>query len=168
MKYRFGDFSLDLRRGTLEGAAGVVHLRPQAFKLLEVLVTRAPEIIGHEELLDLVWGTRHLSPSSLKQTISEVRHTLGDAVIKCAVGRRRKTRRRPENDNSAYGERHAEDDPRISSTARTVHDACVRGKRPKSFERCSAAITSHAGKPTTFEYEPSMRETANAPIPWIA
>lgn len=79
MKYRFGDFSLDLRRGTLEGAAGVVHLRPQAFKLLEVLVTRAPEIIGHEELLDLVWGTRHLSPSSLKQTISEVRHTLGDA-----------------------------------------------------------------------------------------
>lgn len=79
MKYRFGDFSLDLRRGTLEGAAGVVHLRPQAFKLLEVLVTRAPEIIGHEELLDLVWGTRHLSPSSLKQTISEVRHALGDA-----------------------------------------------------------------------------------------
>lgn len=79
MKYRFADFVLDLRRGTLEGAAGLIHLRPQAFKLLEVLVTRAPAMVGHEELLDLVWGTRHLSASSLKQTISEVRQALGDS-----------------------------------------------------------------------------------------
>lgn len=78
MRYRFADFVLDLRRGTLTGPAGAVHLRPQTFKLLEVLITRAPEMVGHEELLDRVWGTQHLSPSSLKQAISEVRQALGD------------------------------------------------------------------------------------------
>lgn len=78
MRYRFADLVLDLRRGTLEGPAGAIHLRPQAFKLLELLVSRAPEIVPHEELLDRVWGTRHLSPSSLKQAISELRQALGD------------------------------------------------------------------------------------------
>jgi len=79
MKYRFADFLLDLRCGTLEkGEAGAIHLRPQTFKLLEVLISRAPEIVSHEELLDAVWGTQHLSPSSLKQAISELRQALGD------------------------------------------------------------------------------------------
>lgn len=78
MRYRFADFVLDLRRGTLEGPAGAIHLRPQAFKLLALLISRAPEIVPHEELLDRVWGTRHLSPSSLKQAISELRQALGD------------------------------------------------------------------------------------------
>lgn len=78
MRYRFADHVLDLRRGTLEGPAGAIHLRPQAFKLLELLISRAPEIVPHEELLDRVWGTRHLSPSSLKQGISELRQALGD------------------------------------------------------------------------------------------
>ena len=29
-------------------------------------------------------------------------------------------------------------------------------------------MTSHTGSPTTFDHDPSMRATANAPIPWMA
>lgn len=78
MRYRFAEFLLDLRRGSLAGPDGPVHLRPQAFRLLEVLVSRAPEMVPRDELLDRVWGTRHLSPGSLKQAISELRQALGD------------------------------------------------------------------------------------------
>ncbi len=78
MRYRFAEFLLDLRRGSLAGPEGSVHLRPQAFRLLEVLVSRAPGMVPRDELLDRVWGTRHLSPGSLKQAISELRQALGD------------------------------------------------------------------------------------------
>jgi DNA-binding winged helix-turn-helix (wHTH) protein/tetratricopeptide (TPR) repeat protein/TolB-like protein len=76
--YRFGSFTLDLNRGSLRGPGGEIKLRHQAFRLLVVLVEKAPNILSHDQLLDLVWGKEHLSASSLKQAISEVRHALGD------------------------------------------------------------------------------------------
>ncbi len=78
MVYRFGSFTLDLDRGALQGPDGEIKLRRQAFRLLVVLVEEAPNILSHDQLLDLVWGKEHLSASSLKQAISEVRHALSD------------------------------------------------------------------------------------------
>ncbi len=78
MIYRFGSFTLDLDRGSLQGPGGDLKLRHQAFRLLVVLVEKAPNILSHDQLLDLVWGKEHLSASSLKQAISEVRQALGD------------------------------------------------------------------------------------------
>jgi DNA-binding winged helix-turn-helix (wHTH) protein len=73
---------LDLDRGSLHGPEGESKLRRQAFKLLRVLVEEAPNILSHDQLLDLVWGKEHLSASSLKQAISEVRQALGDDPAK--------------------------------------------------------------------------------------
>jgi DNA-binding winged helix-turn-helix (wHTH) protein/tetratricopeptide (TPR) repeat protein len=78
MKYCFGDFTLDLEASRLLGPEGEIRLRPQAFKMLEVLVESAPRILSQEELLDRVWGVEHLSPASVKQAVSEVRQALGD------------------------------------------------------------------------------------------
>ncbi|HYG65461.1 MAG TPA: tetratricopeptide repeat protein [Thermoanaerobaculia bacterium] len=78
MKYRFGEFVLDLEAGRLLGPDGEVRLRPQPFRLLQVLVENAPRILSQEELLDLVWGVEHLSPASVKQAVSEVRQALRD------------------------------------------------------------------------------------------
>jgi DNA-binding winged helix-turn-helix (wHTH) protein/tetratricopeptide (TPR) repeat protein/TolB-like protein len=78
VKLRFGDFVLDQETGRLLGPAGEVRLRPQAFRMLEVLVEQAPKILSQEELLDRVWGVEHLSPASVKQAVSEVRQALGD------------------------------------------------------------------------------------------
>lgn len=78
MKLGFGKFVLDRRAGRLLGPLGEVPLRPQAFRMLEVLAEQAPKILSQEELLDRVWGVEHLSPASVKQAISEVRQALGD------------------------------------------------------------------------------------------
>jgi DNA-binding winged helix-turn-helix (wHTH) protein len=78
VKLRFGDFVLDRETGRLLGPWGEVRLRPQAFRMLEVLAEQAPKILSQEELLDRVWGVEHLSPASVKQAVSEVRQALGD------------------------------------------------------------------------------------------
>jgi DNA-binding winged helix-turn-helix (wHTH) protein len=77
---------LDREAGRITGTDGEeVRLRPQAFKMLEVLVAAAPRILTQEELLDRVWGVEHLSPASVKQTVSEVRLALGDDPARPAV-----------------------------------------------------------------------------------
>jgi len=53
--------------------------------MLEVLAEQAPKILSQEELLDRVWGVEHLSPSSVKQAVSEVRQALGDAAARPSV-----------------------------------------------------------------------------------
>lgn len=78
MKYQFGEFTLDLEASRLLGPDGEIRLRPQAFRMLEVLTESAPRILSQEDLLDRVWGVEHLSPASVKQAVSEVRQALGD------------------------------------------------------------------------------------------
>jgi DNA-binding winged helix-turn-helix (wHTH) protein/tetratricopeptide (TPR) repeat protein/TolB-like protein len=85
MKYQFGELILDLEAGRLLGRDGEVRLRPQAFRLLRVLVENAPKILSQEELLDRVWGVEHLSPASVKQAVSEVRQALGDDPARPAM-----------------------------------------------------------------------------------
>ena len=82
MRLRFAGFLLDLELGTLQGPEGQLHLRPQTFRMLEILVHESPRILGTEELLNKVWGTEHLSESSVRQTISELRQTLGDSAAR--------------------------------------------------------------------------------------
>jgi len=69
---------LDLEASRLLGPEGEIRLRPQAFRMLEVLAESAPKILSQEALLDRVWGVEHLSPASVKQAISEVRQALRD------------------------------------------------------------------------------------------
>lgn len=74
----FAGFVLDRGAGRLLGQDGEVRLRPQAFRLLEVLLEAAPRILSQDELLDQAWGVEHLSPASVKQAVSEIRQALGD------------------------------------------------------------------------------------------
>ncbi|HWM92786.1 MAG TPA: tetratricopeptide repeat protein [Thermoanaerobaculia bacterium] len=74
----FAGFVLDRETGRLLGPEGEIRLRPQTFRLLEVLVESAPRILSQDELLDRAWGVEHLSPASVKQAISEIRQALGD------------------------------------------------------------------------------------------
>jgi len=49
--YRFGEFVLDLSRGSLEGAQGQIELRPKSFEVLRYLVEHPDCLISKEELL---------------------------------------------------------------------------------------------------------------------
>jgi DNA-binding winged helix-turn-helix (wHTH) protein len=76
--FRFRPFVLDTTCGRLYLDGEPVHLRPQAYALLRVLVEGAPALMSKDELLDAVWGVEHISPSTLKQTMSELRSALDD------------------------------------------------------------------------------------------
>ncbi|MCB1054004.1 MAG: tetratricopeptide repeat protein [Acidobacteria bacterium] len=80
MLYRFGELTLDLGAGRLEGPQGEIALRPQTFRLLALLVEEAPRVVSQDELLDRVWGTEHLSSNSVRQAVSELRAALGDTA----------------------------------------------------------------------------------------
>ncbi len=80
MRYRFGDHDLDTETGELIGPSGPIELRRRTFRLLRVLVEKAPALVRHDELLDEVWGRTALSANALSQAISELRQALGDSA----------------------------------------------------------------------------------------
>jgi DNA-binding winged helix-turn-helix (wHTH) protein/tetratricopeptide (TPR) repeat protein len=78
MLYRIGEFQLDTERELLTGRDGAVALRRQTYRLLLLLVERAPALVGRDELMDELWGHHALSPNVIPQTVSELRQALGD------------------------------------------------------------------------------------------
>ncbi|WP_410962825.1 winged helix-turn-helix domain-containing protein, partial [Salmonella sp. SAL4446] len=56
--FRFGDFVLDDATFALSGPAGPVHVEPQVFELLLLLVVNHDRVVPKEELLDTIWGDR--------------------------------------------------------------------------------------------------------------
>lgn len=80
MHYRFDRFVLDIQTGTLTSEGQAIALRRRAFDLLRVLIEHAPGLVSRDRILDEVWGHDALTPNVLPQTISEIRHALGDSA----------------------------------------------------------------------------------------
>ncbi len=76
--YRFADCEVDVARRELRRAGRPVHLEPQAFELLVVLLERADEVVSKADLLDGVWGHRFLSEANVTTRVKEVRRAVGD------------------------------------------------------------------------------------------
>src|SRR5690606_6155330 len=76
--YRFGDIVVDAPAHTLERAGALQQIEPKAFAVLLALLRRPGELLGREELLDLVWGHRHVTPGVLTRAIAQLRHALED------------------------------------------------------------------------------------------
>lgn len=76
--YSFGEYTLDLRRGTLLRAATEVPLRPKSFSVLRFLVERHGQLVTKDELLDGVWGRTVVTEGSITQCLLDVRRAIGD------------------------------------------------------------------------------------------
>ncbi|MGH8303246.1 MAG: ATP-binding protein [Steroidobacteraceae bacterium] len=78
MSYRCGDFHLDPanRRFTRLGAE--IALEPKTLAVLVQLVSRAGVLVTRNEILDAVWGHRHVTPSALNRRIALARRALSD------------------------------------------------------------------------------------------
>jgi adenylate cyclase len=76
--YRFGGFTLDLRRGLLIGGEQPVALRPKVFQLLTCLVLNAGRVMSKDELIETVWPDVTVTEDSLSQCVGELRRVLGD------------------------------------------------------------------------------------------
>jgi len=75
---RFAEFDLDEANASLLRAGQSVSLPPKAFAVLCHLARQPRQLVRKNDLLDAVWGHRHVSESVLKTTVSQIRAALGD------------------------------------------------------------------------------------------
>jgi DNA-binding response OmpR family regulator len=73
-----GEYVLDESNARLTKDGESLDLPPKAFSVLCVLVRNSQRLITKDELLDAVWGHRHVSESVLKTVINQLRTLLGD------------------------------------------------------------------------------------------
>jgi len=76
--YRFDDIVVDPAAHSLLRAGVPQPVEPKAFAVLLALLQHPGELIGRDDLLDLVWGHRHVTPGVLTRVIAQLRHALGD------------------------------------------------------------------------------------------
>ncbi len=78
MRFLLGDVTVDrARRGLFRGEARV-HLSPQAWRLLELLLDRRPAAVSRREILDAVWPDVVVSDGSVAVLVNELRKALRD------------------------------------------------------------------------------------------
>src|SRR5262245_59016934 len=73
-----GDYVLDESNARLTRDGKPLELPPKAFAVLCLLARNAQKLVTKDELLDAVWGHRHVSESVLKTIINQLRGELGD------------------------------------------------------------------------------------------
>lgn len=78
MIFRFGDFTLDTADAVLALNGTRVHLEPQVFDLLRLLVERHGRLVTRDEILAEVWQGRFVSDAALSSRIKAARAALGD------------------------------------------------------------------------------------------
>ncbi|MEP6632839.1 MAG: tetratricopeptide repeat protein [Luteimonas sp.] len=77
-RYRFGDAVVDESAHTLLRAGVPRAIEPKTFAVLLALLQRPGELLGRDELLDRVWGHRHVTPGVLTRAIAQLRQALDD------------------------------------------------------------------------------------------
>jgi DNA-binding response OmpR family regulator len=73
-----GEYVLDESNARLTRDGEPLDLPPKAFSVLCLLVRNSQRLVTKDELLDAVWGHRHVSESVLKTIINQLRTLLGD------------------------------------------------------------------------------------------
>jgi TolB-like protein len=74
----FGPYLLDLVKGQVRLGEQEVKLTPKALTVLHVLVTRAGQLVGKDDLFQTVWADTVVSDDALTTCILELRRALGD------------------------------------------------------------------------------------------
>ncbi len=78
VEYRFNDVRVDTRGHSVTRAGVELQLEPKAYAVLLQLLGRPGAVFERDELLDAVWGHRHVTPAVLNRVIAMLRRELGD------------------------------------------------------------------------------------------
>ena len=76
--YQFGPFVADLRKRLLWRDGRAVGLTPKAFEILAVLLQRAGQVVGKDELVEAVWGQAVVEDATIARHISTLRRALDE------------------------------------------------------------------------------------------
>lgn len=77
-EFRFADVRVDTRAHQVWRAGSAVALEPKAYAVLVELLRKPGAVIARDDLLDAVWGHRHVTPGVLNRVIAMLRRELGD------------------------------------------------------------------------------------------
>ncbi len=77
-KLAFDDVVIDFAARRLWRAGAEQPLEPKAFAVLEVLAGSPGRALSRDEILDAVWGHRHVTQSVLNRILSLLRQALGE------------------------------------------------------------------------------------------
>ncbi|MFT3670381.1 MAG: winged helix-turn-helix domain-containing protein [Pseudoxanthomonas sp.] len=75
---RFGDTTIDFTGRRLWRAGEEQALEPKAFAVLALLASEPGRVFTRDEILDAVWGHRHVTPGVLNRIVTLLRHALGE------------------------------------------------------------------------------------------
>lgn len=75
---RFEAFDIDLDAQSLRVGGDEVHVEPQVFDLIALLVRNPGRLISHEEIIERVWRGRIVSDSAIATRVNAARRALGD------------------------------------------------------------------------------------------
>jgi TolB-like protein len=78
MIYQFGRFELDLATAELRAESKTLHIEPQVFGLLTLLVENHDRFVSKEEIIEKVWDGRIVSDAAVASRVKSARHALGD------------------------------------------------------------------------------------------
>ena len=79
VKYLFEPFTLDDARRELRCNGHPVHLQPQVFDLLCLLIENAHRVVSRDEIFEKVWKGRIVSEDALSSRIRDLRRVLSQA-----------------------------------------------------------------------------------------
>ena len=74
----FDDVAIDFAGHRLLRAGIEQPLEPKAFGVLALLAGTPGRVFARDEILDAVWGHRHVTPGVLNRVMTLLRHALGE------------------------------------------------------------------------------------------
>src|ERR1044072_7389756 len=78
VKFNFDNHILGTDRRELRRGADLVAMQPQVFDLLVHLLKYRDRVVSRDDLIELVWGGRIVSDSTLDSRINAARNAAGD------------------------------------------------------------------------------------------
>ncbi|WP_300614878.1 winged helix-turn-helix domain-containing protein [Dokdonella sp.] len=78
MLWRFGPAEFDEAAFVLRVGGVECELQTRPLQVLQLLLRHAGEVVTREEILDAVWGHRHITDSTINSLVSRLRRALGD------------------------------------------------------------------------------------------
>ena len=76
--YRFGDVEVEPAAHRITRNGAELGVEPKAFAVLVSLLEQPGKVFERDELLDRVWGHRHVTPGVLNRVVAQLRKALGD------------------------------------------------------------------------------------------
>ncbi|MEP6511108.1 MAG: winged helix-turn-helix domain-containing protein, partial [Dokdonella sp.] len=80
LQFAFGDIHVDVVAHTVRKGDVAFTLEPKAFGVLLQFLAHPGELLTRDQLLDVIWGHRHVTPGVLNRVIANLRRALGDDI----------------------------------------------------------------------------------------